>query len=281
MILISGTGRRVWAAVAAAVLAGSAAARADLSTAARVVAYDPGTLSGTYADQSAGATAGAGLGPPATTEGGYFGDNSVVTPFNAQYNPADYVGLQGSGGSIEFKLSTPIGTNGFTLGIQAGINLYDQSGGGTTGPQASDLGTPRQATVLVSSDGVNFVSLGDHTFTNPSNAYTDITQPTPKTPGTSPADFSKPFTGTLSSFNGEDLQQVLATLNGSGGGDWFDLSGTGLASVDYVELETSADETDYVNAITGVSATPEPTSAALLGVGVASLLGRRRRRFPV
>ena len=134
--------------------------------------------------------------------------------------------------------------------------------------------------MLVSSDGLNFVSLGDHTFTNPSNAYTDVTQPTPKTPGSVPADFSEPFTGTLSSFNNENLQQVLATLNGSGGGDWFDLSGTGLSGVDYVELETSDGETDYVNAVTAVSAAPEPTSAALLGVGVASLLGRRRRRGP-
>ncbi len=259
------------------VLAAGSAASAAVSTGARVVSYNPGTLTGAYVYPATSWTAGPAIGLPATTEAGYFGDTSVITPFNAQYNPADFVGLQGAGGSIEFQLSAPVPAAGYTLGVQSGIGLGDTTGNGTTGPAAGDYTSARQATVLVSADGVHFVSLGDRTFTIPTNAYADVSGPFTSTAGGVPADFSRAFTGTLGSFNDETFGQVLNTLDGSGGGDWLNLSGTGLASVDYVELQTGAGETMYVNAVTGTTVVPEPASLAAAAAGLL-VLGRRRRR---
>ena len=270
---------------------GQPAAASIASTASAVISYNSGTptplFDSTYVYGSSSWTSGPALGLPATTVGGYYNgyynDYSVITPFNAQYNPADFVGISGAGGSIEFQLSQSIATNGFTLSVQSGIGLYDATGNGDNLPTAAYYNNPQNATVFVSQDGTHWVSLGDTSFTIPTNVYTDVSGPYTNTPGTILADFAKPFTGTLASFNGESFQQTLATLNGSGGGTWFDLSGTGLSEVNYVMLETDADnmsdeadETMYVNEITGI-AVPEPGSGMLI-IGLLSIGAMRRRR---
>jgi hypothetical protein len=258
-------------------LTSQSAAAGVVATGSAVVTYNPGTLTSAYAYSSSSWTSGPAIGLPATTEGGYFGDTSIITPFNAQYNPASLVGLSGSGGYIEFQMSQPIATNGYTLAVQAAAGLDDTSyPNGQTGATASDYTFLHQATVLVSQDGSHWVSLGDQNFTIPTNIYTDETDPYGGSAASNLADFSKPFTGTLASFDNENFAQVLATLNGSGGGTWLDLSGTGLSQVDYVAFQTGADETMYVNAITGVTV-PEPVSASALVIGIFLVLGRRIR----
>ena len=255
------------------------ASAAAAVTANAVVAYAPGTLTGSYVYPSSSWTAGPALGLPATTEG-YSFDNSVVTPFNAQYNPADMVGLAGTGGSIEFHLSAPLATTGRTLGVHSSAGLSDAAyPAGTNLTPAEPYTSPRSATVLVSQDGTRFVSLGVQSFDLPTNVYTDVSAAQTNTPGTVPADFAKSFTGTLSNFDGETFQQTLATLNGSGGGTWLDLSTTGLSAVNYVEFQTAPGQTLYVNALTGVAAVPEPATVGLLmTVGAATLARRRGRR---
>ena len=258
-------------------LTSQSAAAGVAATGSAVVTYNPGTLTSAYAYSSSSWTSGPAIGLPAITEGGIFGDTSVITPFNAQYNPANMVGVAGTGGYIEFQMSQPIATNGYTIAVQAAAGLDDASyPSGQTGATASDYTFLHQATVLVSQDGTNWVSLGDQNFTIPTNIYTDETDPYGGSAASNLADFSKPFTGTLASFDNENFSQVLATLNGSGGGTWIDLSGTGLSQVDYVAFQTGADETMYVNAITGI-AVPEPASGLLI-IGILSISAKRRRR---
>lgn len=270
-------------------LAQQPALAAVVSTGSAVVSYNAGSLSGDYAGPGSSWTSGPAIGLPASTEGGIFGDTSVITPFNAQYNPVNLVGISGAGGVIEFQLSQPIATNGFTLGVHVGAGLNDSSyPTGVNGPVASTYTNPRQATVLVSQDGTpnSWKSLGDLTFNNPTNIYADASDPYASPAGSVSANFAQPFTGTVASFNNENFSQVLATLNGSGGGTWLDLSGTGLSQVNYVEFETDADqlpdeagEMMYVNAITGI-AVPEPVTVGAIGLGFL-LLARRDRKSGV
>lgn len=250
---------------------------AAVSTASSVLNYNAGTYSGGYAGAASSWSSGPGIGLPASTEGGYFGDNSVITPFNADYNPATMVAFGGSGGTIEFQMSKPIATTGFTLAVHVGAGLNDSNY--PNPPAVSDGSTytnARQATMLVSQDGTHWVPLGDKTFSIPTNIYADASTAYTNTPGSTAADFTKPFLGTLAGFAGEDFSQVLSTLNGSAGGTWVDLSGTGLSQVNYVEFQTAAGETMFVDGITGI-AVPEPAGLAIVA-GALLLLPRRSRR---
>ena len=249
---------------------------AAVSTASSVLNYNAGTYSGGYVGTASNWSTGQAIGLPASTEGGYFGDNSIITPFNADYNPATMVAFGGNGGTIEFQMSKPITTTGFTLAVHVGAGLNDSN---YPDPPAISNGTTytnaRQATLLVSQDGSHWVPLGDMTFSIPTNVYADAPTAYTSTPGSTPADFTKPFLGTLSSFAGEDFSQVLSTLNGSAGGTWVDLSGTGLSEVDYVQFQTGTGETMFVDGITGV-AVPEPAGLAVLAAALLFLWRRAR-----
>ena len=95
--------------------------------------------------------------------------------------------------------------------------------------------------------------------------------------GTPTADASRDFSGTLSAFNGENYSQVMATLGGSAGGDWFNLSGTGLAEVTQIAFVVPAGGNPmYVQAVVGVT-TPEPAELGLLAAGAAGMFLLRRR----
>ncbi len=93
--------------------------------------------------------------------------------------------------------------------------------------------------------------------------------------GTPRSDPAQAFTGTLGAFNGENYSQVMNTLNGSAGGDWFNVSTAGLPDVTEVALVApSGSNSMYVQAVVGV--VPEPATLMMLLAGVAVLPLLRR-----
>ena len=288
--------RNAHALIVAASAAGSfslamAATAPAAVTADRVVDYTPGNLGlvglGSYNGSSPAVGALAG-----NTDAGY-GANGL-NPFNPGYQASQLAGI-GPGGQLTLHLSSPVLTaGGRTVGVFSNNGLVDASngvGGQATNPATLFSDVP-EAVVSVSADGITYVALNGGNpvlFPNPTNYYTD--QPITQTAsvymgvtyygnhenlGAAVADQGKPFAGTLSTFDGQTFDQIKATLNGSAGGTWLDLSGTGLTVVNDVRFAVPAN-VSYRMVVDSVSAVPEPASAAVvLLVGGAALLGRRR-----
>lgn len=259
------------ASVAPLALAGTAGAS---PFAASVVDYVPGDVSSTYRDATAalGKTNEFNPGDPL-----FDIPPTVVTPFNATFAPDDLVGI-GTGGRLVLELGQTAATGaGYTLGVHAGVGLIDSEypDGVVSGPATPYTGQ-RQADVRVSFDGSTWASLGDDLiFDLPTNWWAQgITTPgAADTSGTVEADFAQPWTGTLTDFDDSDWQQVLATLDGSAGGTWFDLSGVDLPGVNFVEFSVpDSGETMFVDAVVAI---PEP---ALLAPAMSGLLLLRRSR---
>ena len=227
--------------------------------------------------------------------------------------PGQSLELQFSG--TGFATTSSAVNGGFTIGIQAGVGLADINyPNGQTGNPAADYNNPRSAIVAVSQDGStwkylqyngvtgtiavepnptnpslyqwvdNSASASLIQFDIPTNYYNSSSvgpdgnyAPDTVSAGTPVADFSKPFLGTLASFNNESWSQVLDTLDGSAGGTWLNVTGTGFSSIDYVQftVPSSASYSMYVQAVAGV--VPEPGTLALVLAGIPLLLGWRRR----
>jgi hypothetical protein len=258
-------------------LASSAWAQ-SVSTAQTVINYNAGAVMSGY-DASEGTAA---LGLPTAIVDDYGGEDydqaEYLTPFDAAWTTDELVGI-GPGGSLTLQMSTPVATNGFTLGIHTGIGLEDSDGYGDNLDPAGTYTYGRAADLSVSSNGTNWVDLGNVAFTEPSNYYSDISGPYSITPGSQIADFAKPFVQPTDDpwgvFDGDNFAQTVAALNGSAGGTWFDLSGTGLSSIDYVRFTVGDGQNMFVDAVTGV---PLPEPAAFLGLLCVGLLAGGRRR---
>lgn len=268
-------------------LAGATNVRAG-AFADEVISYTPGTTAaGGYTNRSAA------LGSPTRFTGGDF--PGVVSPFSPPYLTSDIVSI-GQGGQLTLRLSNYALTSstGLQLGVfaHAGIadanNTYDSSSQAgsplaSSNDPSSGMFSVYSANVAVSADDHTWVSLGRKTFDIPTNGYTDLTDPFSSTAGSALSDFGKPFAGSLSSFAGETYSQMLTTLNGSGGGNWFDLSGTGLSQVGYIRFSLdTADhfELDAVSVANGFvgAATPEPATGVLAVIGFVGILFLARRR---
>lgn len=276
--------KALWASSVGAAALLVSSAHAGIS-ASQVISYNAGTVVNSYWG-SPYTNPSAALGTPDETQnipniydsGGNeiaTADNSAITPFNGSYNPQNVVAIQNSGGEITLQLSSPITIGaGAALGIHAAVGIEDISyPSGQAGNPATTYTNPRQADLQVSQNGTSWVDLGDKTFDVPTNIFTNATDPTGTTPGTTPANFYQPFYGSLSSFNGENFSQILATLNGSAGGNWYDLSGVDLTDVDYVRLSTSAGEEMFVDSVVGDSATTSGTGNPGSGSGSGSGTG--------
>lgn len=240
-------------------------------TADSVVDYTAGTPSNFT-------TPAAALGPlTGDTNGG-----NGLNPFDPPYKASQIV-IVGAGGQLTLHLSAPIPTAavaGPTLGVFVNNGIADVGGGsGVAGNPATTFSPFAEAVVQVSGDGSTYVPLNGGNpivFSDPTNYYLDSTISGYNEPlGTSVADEFAPFVGTLASFNGETFAQALTTLHGTAGGNWLDLSGTGLTAVNDVRFVVPA-AASYRLVLDAVAAVPEPT-VALTAVASAALLARRRR----
>jgi len=244
----------------------------------QVVQYTPGTGVGSLTQ------AAAALGSPDGITGEGLGFDNVLSPFSPAFEADELVRI-GAGGSLTLRLErfVEIGA-GLDLGVVTNVGLIDPAfPSGTTGGPAGAFGVD-SATVEVSEDGVGFVSLGAVTFDGPGNFYLNagpFDTVAPDSPQT--ADFGKPFDGQLSDFDGKaSYADVLAVLDGSGGGTWLDLSSTGLTQVGYIRFSnpTNTLEIDAVVIANGKEGAlvPEPATLAMLGIGLAGVGYARRRK---
>lgn len=281
--------KALWASSVGAVALLVSSAHGGIS-ASQVVSYNAGTVVNSYWEAPY-SNPSAALGTPNQTQnipnifdsGGNeiaTADNSAITPFNASYNPQNVVAIQNSGGQLTLQLSAPINIGaGAALGIHAAVGIEDVNyPNGQAGNPAISYSNPRQADLQVSQNGTTWVDLGDKTFDMPTNIFTNATDPTGATPGTTLANPYQPFYGSISSFNGENFPQILTTLNGSAGGNWFDLSGVDLTNVDYVRLSTSAGEEMFIDSVVGDSATSSGTGG---GSGTGSGTGPGTTAVPL
>ncbi|MGA3065773.1 MAG: hypothetical protein ABSF29_02885 [Tepidisphaeraceae bacterium] len=248
------------AAGALLVLASASAARATVF-ASQVISYDPGTATTTDPTYT---TASSALGAPDGITGIPEGFPNVLSPFSPAYDP-DQIVVIGEGGELTLKFPQPVfvGT-GPAIGVISNAGLIDTNyPNGDVGSPAGTFGGG-SAIVSVSQDGTHFVSLGVQQFLNPANyylnagPYDDIAPSSPEL-----ANFGQPFTGTVASFDGDDYPQILSTLDGSGGGTWLNLSGTGLTQVNYIQFSVPTDGTG----ISGTNGTRLPIDAVAIADG--------------
>ena len=246
-----------------------------------VVSYTAGTgVNPAYTDPASA------LGEPSRVTPGLFG--GPVDPFAAPYLATQLVGL-GAGGSLTVRFGTPVldsAANPFGTDFQVfGNSFFVVTNGfdadfnyiGTLATDGSVFGEGSATTrVSVSADGATFFTL------NPSLA------PALKAlfPTDGSGDFTKPVNPALknSDFAGLTLDGLRAKYAGSGGGAGYDLAwaqDTGgnpvaLGSISFVRVEVLSGKAE-IDGFSAVAAVPEPSTWALLGVGLSALLIARRR----
>jgi hypothetical protein len=243
--------------------------RAQYATA--VISYNAGTGGASGYNQPASA-----LGMPSTfTNDPNF--PSAVDPYDPPYLAEQIVSL-GAGGSLTLQLGGSVGNDAahpfgvdFIVYGNAGF-ISDFNTGKTDGTLFGADATSTR--VSVSADNLTYFTL------DPNLApIFDSYFPTDGAGGFGKA--VNPALANAASFNGMTLDQIRAQYAGSAGGTGYDLSwardasGNPVAvdSINYIRLEVLSGKAE----IDGIAAVPEPSTWALLGVGIIGVLARRRR----
>jgi len=248
--------------------------------ATEVVSYAPGTAPSDYRDPTSA------LGSPDGLTGESFPPfANVLSPFSPAYE-ADEIVVVGDGGQLTLKLGAAVQVGcGREIGVISNVGVMDVAG--WPDPPASTATDPAQffgggiGEVLVSQDGISFVSLGLIDFNMPANYYTDVGAYS-NVRGTETADFGSPFIASPADFDGKTYEQMKQLLSGSGGGTWIDLSPSGLSEVNYIRFVVADDgiagtylPIDAV--MVSNFAVPEPGAMLALIAGAGVLLRRRGR----
>ena len=245
-----------------------------------IVEYVPGTISSASLQQSATAT----LGLPVSV------DDGQTSPFTPPFH-ASSISIVGAGGHLTLQFAQPVvPVNGPDIGVFTNTGLVATITSGTVTASTAASGNAATfssdaAIVSVSDDGTNWFALNNDQpldLTIPSNAFTDGTISSTGgikvSGGIVPADPYQPFTGTLKDFAGKNYPQMLTLFNGSFGGAWLDVSGTGLSEINFIRFDVPTGDRLVLDAVTATDAVPEPTTAGVLAIGAAALaVGRRRR----
>jgi len=220
----------------------------------------------------------------------YAPPGAIVSVFSPQANPDQIVSI-GEGGHLTLRLENyaVVGV-GDEIGLFTNVALIDAAWpNGQAGTPATTFGADG-VTVEVSADGSAWASLGSITPDLPTGAWTNAAGPyLTSAAGLTEADFSAPFTGELSDFDGKTYAEIKTLLGGSAGGYWLDLSPTGLSEVGYIRFSLADDgdagsslnfELDAVSVASGHvgGQVPEPCSLGLLALAGTCLLRRRREK---
>jgi len=217
--------------------------------ASEVISYAAGTTSFGNLQDPASA-----LGPPDGIVGDQGGFDSVLSLFNPAFESQEVVSV-GEGGHLTLRLE-----NFVLVGLGPDVGVVANAG---------------------------LIDLGVISFEMPASFYQD-SGPFDTTPGSLVSDFGAPFdpVGGLSAFDGLNHGQFIALLGGSGGGQWLDLSSTGLVKVGFIRFSVADDgnaqndmnfEIDAVSVANGKvgGVAPEPAVTGLVLV-LAVFVARRR-----
>lgn len=242
----------------------------------RVAFYDRGDAPAGYLTDPATA-----IGSPErfTGEGSFPG---AVTMFNPPFGTDEIVRI-GRGGSLIMEFNEPI-VDGPAHPFGVDLIIFGNGGfidvdypHGQIDAVASMFGLDPMR-VSVSSDGVEFVSLGDRVEgLFPTQGYRDV-QPFDAPPGAALTDFTQPMNPALTpaDFAGLSYAEALSLYAGSGGGLPIDIAASGLASVQFVKIEAvDTGDDDVAVEVDAIAAVPEPGAAAALLLLSALALRRR------
>ncbi len=275
----------------------SATNLATAQHAVEVVSYNQGTTPAPVYNPDPNAppeffnTPSTALGEPErfTGEGGSY--PGAVTPFSPASLTSEIVSV-GESGHLTLRLSNFVipQAAGPEIGVFSNVSLQDAAWpSGQAYDPAITFGED-SAEVDVSADGISWIALGNILFDIPANGYSDVAQ-------TVLSDFQKPFAEPLSGFDGLSFDDpnsadILELLDGSGGGEWLDISSTGLSQVCYIRFRVEDDgnpglglnfELDAVTIASdavGAATVPEPSVTLLLATaGLLTNIARRRRQM--
>lgn len=232
--------------------------------ASAVLSYTPGSGVNTSFENSSAA-----LGAPAL--------GAAVTPFAPPFSSSQIVGV-GAGGEITLQMSSPIVNNPsdpYGLNFILFGNSFFQEGSSKTVTGLFDHNPTM--TVQVSADDSTWYALNPALAPEGGTLYPTSGGGNPQVP-VNPA-------LTLNSFIGQNLAGINSLYNGSAGGTGYNLAwaqdangnSVNLTSVNYVQVDVQSGLL-YLDAVSEVSAVPEPKVWMLILLGIGGLwLGSRRQ----
>jgi hypothetical protein len=243
-------------------------------SAAEVVGYAAG--SGTQVSLRNPASA---LGLPAPQVPGSFGYGpQVLNPYTPHFEGTNIVQI-GVGGEITLRLErfVTVSPTERELGVWESVFLVN-------GSNPAAVSGADSAEVFASENGIDFFSVGTHSFSWFGNYWLDASGPN-DLDNSQPADFGQPFVGSLSAFDGVSYAGAVAALGGSGGGTWIDLDASGLSRVGWIRFANVPAGTLELDAVAintslaGTSTIPEPSGATLALVSLFLAYAHSRTRL--